>query len=163
MKPLAHRDMHSMAQFLTGNPTSQLIPSTPYGANDLSYDSDILAISETDVERAKQSLAIFLRNRKAYENFSEEYLWTHPKTDEVFHVVILTPKLIGTLGLEENVEDDPRTIGWISFNYFRSEDYYDAVANELDAILASGPVEFYDPQFDRAWVGKIDREAIFGE
>ena len=64
-------------------------------------------------------------------------------------------------GLETS-EGDPRAIGWVSFNYFRSEEYYTAVAVELDAIISIASIEFYDPQLDETWRGKVDRERIFG-
>jgi len=126
----------------------------------VSYDIDILATSEDGIVAAKNSLIELLSKRPNYEVDADQVVWTFGSCKDGFTIDLVGDE--DRANFEPEQGDDPRTIAWLSFNYMRGQDYYVAVANELDAILSIPSVNFYDPQIDGTWVDGIDRAKMFG-
>ena len=124
----------------------------------MSYDLDILAKDETQLNAATETLKAFLAARENYELWGDEYCWTMPGTEDGLQIGILTTEM------RENpeTEDDPRAIGWITFNYLRDDAYYQAVIAEIQAILTSGAYDLYDPQTDAIWHDRFEPDIALG-
>ena len=43
-------------------------------------------------------------------------------------------------------EEDPRTVAWLSVNFWRPRGYYVAAAKEMTALLETGKFMLFDPQ-----------------
>lgn len=113
----------------------------------MSYDFDLIAHSH-DRKEALANLKDYLSNHGTYRKVGrqEQYEFQTGGKEDAFLLELIDETDFSMVETED--EEDPRTLAWISVNFFRSAEHYLKTAQELQTILFTKKFFLYDPQSD---------------